>query len=138
MSAELRWRCPCGRVNLGENPCATCNRERCEPPTGIERIIASIPKHPPASADVEDRYPDAHEYKDFGASDRFVTLLTAVTDRARYCEWLLHRPEGEHSPEHRVQSINALGNAEGDLLTAIAELEQSAAPAPLARKDGES
>ncbi len=114
----VKWRCRCGRLNIGLNTnCTQCGTPQHEP----DYMSAGIAAKAPAPTDIVDRYPAVNEYHEFGASDRWVPLLTAVMETSRYVE----RHGIEHHEDHasRHGYINAMGNAEGDLLVAIAALE---------------
>lgn len=114
-----RWRCACSGLNDGDS-CARCGEPN--PAIDTPAMIEARKKHaPPAPVDVEDRYPDAKEYEDFGASERFVTLVMAITQAAQRVTW-----EGQQDADGlcSTASVTALGNAEADMLTEIAKVER--------------
>jgi hypothetical protein len=120
----LRWRCPCGRLNEGDAACATCGFDRSADSSALDAVIreAHTPCIPPEPVDFVDRYPDVQLAEEFGASDQFMALLSRFEDSARRCEWEHHA--GDASPQNN-HAVTALGNAEGDLLTAIAAIERA-------------
>jgi hypothetical protein len=120
-----KWRCSgCGRLNIGLQFCPTCRAT--SPLTPDERRAKAAPTPSP---DTIDRYPNHDTFESFGASEKAVALVIAVADRqarATYEGWT--RDDGMSSQA----AINAVSNADGDLLTYIAQLEAAANARPKA------
>lgn len=118
----LKWRCACGRLNVGTTPCGSCGTLS---PTqrddaAIQARLDEAARQPIVIPDDVDRYPENERFEDFGASAEAIRLVSEHEERLRRISAVL--------VDQQWSAVVSAGNATGDLLTFIASLESRVLP----------